>query len=59
MRTSVFIATSLDGFIARKNGSVDWLMAAGTPDDTEDYGFQAFFDSVDCMVMGETAWKWF
>ena len=52
MRASVFIATSLDGFIARKDGSVDWLMAASTPDDAEDYGFKAFFESVDCMVMG-------
>ncbi len=55
MRASVFIAISLDGFIARKDGSVDWLMAASTPDDTEDYGFKAFFDSVDCMVMGRNS----
>ena len=52
MKASVFIATSLDGFIARKNGGIDWLMASSTPDDTEDYGYKAFFDSVDCMVMG-------
>jgi len=30
-------------------------MAASTPDDTEDFGFHAFFDSVDCMVMGRNS----
>jgi len=55
MKVSVFIATSLDGFIARKNGDIDWLMAAGNPDDTEDYGYKEFSDTVDCMVMGRNS----
>ena len=56
MKMSVFIATSLDGFIARKDGSVDWLMAAGgEPNDTEDFGYKVFFDSVDCMIMGRNS----
>lgn len=55
MKVSVFIATSLDGFIARQNGDIDWLMSAGDPDDTEDYGYKAFSDSVDCMVMGRNS----
>lgn len=56
MKCSVFIATSLDGFIARKDGSVDWLMAAGSEsDEGEDHGYKAFFDSVDCMIMGRNS----
>lgn len=49
-RCSVFIATSLDGYIAREDGGIDWLdrvQLAG-----EDYGFAAFFASVDALVMG-------
>ncbi len=50
MRCSVFIATSLDGFIARKDGSLDWLeLAAGDPDD---HGYTGFMASVDTLVVG-------
>jgi dihydrofolate reductase len=41
MEASAFLATSLDGFIARENGRVDWL-AGYEPSDSEDYGFGAF-----------------
>ncbi|ACL74249.1 dihydrofolate reductase family protein [Thioalkalivibrio sulfidiphilus] len=53
MRASVFIATSLDGFIAREDGGIDWLPAFGK----EDYGYQAFFDSVDVLVMGRNTYE--
>ena len=50
MRCSVFIATSLDGYIARTDGSLDWLeLAAGDPDD---HGYTAFMASVDTLVVG-------
>lgn len=55
MKCSVYIATSADGFIATKEGGVDWLHTAGdqAADMTgEDMGFQAFMDAVDCMIMG-------
>ena len=58
MKTSVYIATSLDGFIARKDGSLDWLNEAnaGVPDG-EDCGFRAFMDSVDTLIMGRKTFE--
>ena len=49
MKVSIYIAQSLDGFIARPDGSLDWLEhdAGGA-----DYGYQAFMASVDVLVMG-------
>ena len=49
-RYSVFIATSLDGYIARADGGIDWLSVVEKPG--EDYGFAAFFATVDTLVMG-------
>ena len=46
----LYIATSLDGFIATPNGGIDWLSAIETPE--EDYGYEAFYASVDALVMG-------
>jgi len=47
---SVFIGTSLDGFIARPDGGIDWLHAVEDPG--EDYGFAAFFAGVDTLLVG-------
>jgi dihydrofolate reductase len=47
---SVYIAASLDGFIARLDGGLDWLSVVERPG--EDYGYKAFFDSVDALVIG-------
>ncbi len=57
-RASVFIATSVDGFIARPDDGLDWL--TGKPDDEltgehdpdQDYGYAEFFAGVDALVMG-------
>lgn len=49
----VFIATSLDGFIAREDGTIDWLLAlhARAPAG-EDFGDTAFVRDIDVLVMG-------
>ena len=47
---SVFIATSLDGFIARRDGALDWLAKFQTPG--EDYGYARFAESIDTLVIG-------
>jgi len=53
IKVSVYIATSLDGFIARNDGGPDWLDEANaTVPHGEDCGFQAFMDSVDALIMG-------
>ena len=57
-KVSVYIATSLDGFIARKDGGMDWLDEANaTVPKGEDLGFQAFIDSVDALVMGRKTYE--
>lgn len=50
MRCSVYIAQSLDGFIARRDGRLDWLSRVERAG--EDYGYQRFHDSVDTIVVG-------
>ena len=52
---SVNIATSLDGFIARPDGAIDWLAVAER--EGEDYGFAEFFLSVDTMIIGRKTWQ--
>lgn len=52
-RCSVFIATSLDGFIARTDGSIDWLdRANATIPPGEDCGYAKFIQTMDALVMG-------
>lgn len=56
MRCSVYIATSVDGFIAREDGNIDWLDSSGNQEadmgEDADMGFNAFLNSVDCLIMG-------
>src|ERR1700741_2818683 len=59
-RVTIHMAASLDGFIARKDGRVDWMetsdeFAAG---DTLDPGFvEAFLKTIDCYVMGSRTYE--
>jgi len=48
VRFAVFIAVSLDGFIARPDGGIEWLR----PFEGEDHGYEAFFARVDALVIG-------
>ena len=52
MKASVFIATSIDGFIARENGALDWL-----PTDGEPHGYEEFMATVDALVMGRKTFE--
>jgi dihydrofolate reductase len=57
-KVSVFLAMSLDGFIAREDGNLDWLDKANelaTPG--EDCGYKAFFETVDVLVMGRNTFE--
>ena len=53
MRASVFIATSLDGFIARPDGALDWLPADGG----EPHGYDEFIATVDAIVIGRKTFE--
>lgn len=52
MRGSVFVGTSVDGFIARPGGELDFLPADGG----EPHGFEEFLASVDAIVMGRNTY---
>jgi dihydrofolate reductase len=52
---SVFIAVSIDGFIARPDGSTDWLSIVEQPG--EDHGYRAFHDSIDALVLGRKTYE--
>jgi len=53
----VYIACSLDGFIARENAALDWLPGSDGSSGDEDYGYHAFYDSVDAIVMGRNTYE--
>ena len=52
MTVSVFVGTSVDGFIARPNDDLDFL-----PEDCEPHGFDEFLASVDAIVMGRRTFE--
>ena len=58
MRCSVFAAVSLDGFLARPDGSIDWLEKYQAQLPTgEDGGFSAFLQTVDGLLMGRKTFE--
>jgi dihydrofolate reductase len=53
MKCSVFIATSIDGFIARPDGALDWLPPGGG----EPHGYTEFIATVDAIVIGRKTFE--
>lgn len=56
MSNYVYIAASLDGFIARADGSLDWLTELDNPEQT-DYGYNDFISRIDAIVMGRGTYE--
>src|SRR6516164_8706667 len=59
-RVTIHMAASLDGFIARKDGGVDWLETSDefADGDTMAPGFvEAFLKTIDCYVMGSRTYE--
>lgn len=52
----VFIAKSLDGYIAGKNGELDWLHATPNPENN-DMGYNRLMEEIDAIVMGRTTYE--
>src|SRR5207249_6331762 len=52
MKASVFVGTSLDGFIARADGSFDFL-----PVEVEPHGYEEFMATVDALVIGRKTFE--
>lgn len=51
----VFIATSLDGYIAREDGSIDWLLEHDNQG--EDHGYDEFIQNIDAIIMGRKTFE--
>lgn len=52
---AVFIATSVDGYIARADGVIDWLLSRS--EDIGETGYDAFVATTDAMVMGRKTYE--
>lgn len=55
-QNNVFIATSLDGYIADKKGNIDWLHSFPNPDNL-DLGYIEFTSKIDAIIMGRTTFE--
>jgi dihydrofolate reductase/predicted GNAT family N-acyltransferase len=55
LKISIYIAASIDGYIARKDNSLDWLDRVGGFD--EDYGFKSLIDSIDTLIIGRKTYE--
>lgn len=55
-RNKVFIATSIDGFIADANGGIDWLNSVPNPENS-DMGYNKFIGEVDALIMGRNTFE--
>ena len=53
----LYVAASLDGYIARTDGAVDWLDALPAPEPAEDYGYGQFIAGVGVVLMGRITYE--
>jgi dihydrofolate reductase len=52
----VYIAASIDGYIATSDGGVDWLHEVPNPDN-DDFGYSEFVKNIDALVMGRNTFE--
>ena len=55
-KIKLYIAASLDGYIARPDGELDWLLKYPMPTGTE-YGYKDLMDSIDVVIMGGRTYR--
>lgn len=55
-RNRIFIATSIDGFIADKDGKIDWLHSIPNPDNN-DLGYNRFISEIDAIIIGRKTFE--
>jgi dihydrofolate reductase len=55
-KIKLYIAISLNGKIAKSNGSVEWLESIPMPTDS-DYGYTEFYNSIDTTIQGNNTYK--
>ena len=55
MKVTYYVASSLDGYIAKDDGDVSWLDESGIT--LEESGYEAFFSTVDALVMGRKTYE--
>lgn len=55
-KTILYIAQSLDGYIARPDGSLDWLTSFPPPK-TGDYGYESLLEQTELIVMGRKTYE--
>ena len=56
MPNIVYIAISLDGYIATADGGIDWLHDVPNPTKS-DYGWSGFFERIDALIMGRNTYE--
>ncbi|MDR2038868.1 MAG: dihydrofolate reductase family protein [Bacteroidales bacterium] len=55
-KIKLYIAASIDGYIAREDGDLDWLMKYPVDSETN-YGYDDFFASIDTIIMGGRTYR--